>query len=137
MPRTDVEPLASCELTHRVEEHDLASRLRIAGSGEFPPVYATSRMIALMESAAAKCLEPLLDPGELSVGVTVEVKHTAPSPSGVDVTASARFVGRDGKLFRFEVAARDPAGEIGTGTHLRAIVQIDRIVQGAERRRGA
>jgi predicted thioesterase len=134
MPRSDAEPLPSAQASLLVREVDLASNLSIPHSGVYPPVLATTRMIALMEVAAAKCLEPLLEPGELTVGVTVEVLHTAATPPGVDVTATARYVGRDGKLFQFEVEAVDPGGEIGRGRHARAIIDAQRLLQGAAKR---
>jgi predicted thioesterase len=66
--------------------------------------------------------------------VTIDVSHTAATPLGVKVTAAARYLGRAGKLFVFEVVARDPGGEIGRGTHKRAVVSIERLVAGADRR---
>jgi fluoroacetyl-CoA thioesterase len=94
-------------------------------------------MIALMELAAARALQPLLQPGELSVGVSVDIRHTAATPLGLEVVAEARFVAREGKAYLFEVSASDPGGEIGRGTHRRAIVSTERLLQGAARRRAA
>jgi len=91
-------------------------------------------MVALMELAAARVLRPNLRAGELSVGVSLDVVHTAATPLGATVTATAKFVGRDGKLFLFEVSAADNAGEIGRGTHKRAIVTTERLVAGAAQR---
>ncbi len=92
-------------------------------------------MIALMELAGARLLHPLLQPGEMSVGAHVDVSHTAATPIGAKVTASATYRRRDGKLFVFDVVAHDPAGEIGRGTHKRAIVSRDRLIAGAAKRR--
>ena len=114
-------------------EH-LASALPIEMGDAFPKVFATARMIGLMEIAAARVLQPLLSPGELSVGVTVDITHTAPTPPGVTVTATARYAGREGKLFLFEVSAGDPGGEIGRGWHKRAIVASERLESGAAKR---
>jgi predicted thioesterase len=108
--------------------------LNLEPGDTFPAVFATSRMVALMEVAAARVLRPHLREGELSVGVTVDVVHTAATPPGATVTATARFVGKDGKLFLFEVSATDDAGEIGRGTHKRAVVAAERLVAGAARR---
>jgi predicted thioesterase len=91
-------------------------------------------MVALMEVAAARVLRSHLREGETSVGVSVDVVHTAATPPGAAVTAAARLVGRDGKLFVFEVSAADNAGEIGRGTHKRAVVTAERLVSGAARR---
>ena len=113
---------------------DLASSLPIEMGDQFPAVLATARMVALMEIAAARVLQPLLGPGELSVGVTVEISHTAPTPPGAEVTTTARYAGREGKLFLFEVSATDPGGEIGRGWHKRAIVISERLQAGAAKR---
>jgi len=117
-----------------VGPQDLASSLPIEMGDSFPPVLATARMVALMEIAAARVLQPLLGPGELSVGVTVDITHTAPTPLGAEVTATARYDRRDGKLFLFEVSATDPGGEVGRGWHKRAIVSSERLQQGAAKR---
>ncbi|HEY1433758.1 MAG TPA: thioesterase, partial [Thermoanaerobaculia bacterium] len=110
------------------------SAFRLGPEDAFPPVFATARLVALMELAAARLLAPHLGVGELSVGVTVDVAHTAATPEGVDVEAAARYLGRDGKLFVFEVIARDRGGEIGRATHRRAIVSSGRLAAGAARR---
>ena len=121
---------ASASLT--VASSDLASVL--SPDDAFPPVFATSRMVAVMEIAAARVLSPHLRAGELSVGVSLDIKHTAATPPGATVTATATLVGREGKLFLFEVSAADNAGEIGRGTHKRAIVNTERLVASAAQR---
>lgn len=114
----------------------LASSISGETGDEFPPVLATARMIALMEVAASRVLIPLLGPGELSVGVTVDITHTAPTPLGAEVTATARYAGREGKLFLFEVSCADKGGEVGRGWHKRAIVSSERLQAGAAKRAG-
>ncbi|HEX3695354.1 MAG TPA: hypothetical protein VH374_08185 [Polyangia bacterium] len=73
----------------------------------------------------------------MSVGVSVDIVHTAATPPGATVVASARFTGREGKLFVFAFEARDGGGEIGRGTHRRAIIDAKRLVEGAARRNSA
>jgi fluoroacetyl-CoA thioesterase len=114
-----------------VSEADLASALRFEATDVYPPVFATSRMVALMEVASSRILTPLLELNELSVGVAIDVSHTAPTPANVKVKATAQYTGRDGKLFVFEVTACDAGGEIGRGTHKRAVIVTDRLVQRA------
>jgi predicted thioesterase len=113
---------------------DLASALDVDADNRYPAVFATSRMIGLMEIACAKCLVPLLAPGELSVGVVVDVTHTAATLPGATVTATARYLGPVGKRHRFEVVVTDPGGEVGRGHHERAIVNLERLLEGARRR---
>jgi len=118
-----------------VEESDLACALSPAHLDSFPKVFATARMVALMEMAAARAMKAVLEEGELTAGVLVNVTHTAATPVGATVTATARFVGMQGKFYGFEVSASDDAGEVGKGTHQRAIVQHSRLLEGAARRR--
>jgi fluoroacetyl-CoA thioesterase len=133
MSEPAVDSTASAHFT--VAPSDLASALNLEPADAFPPVFATSRMVALMELAASRVLRPHLREGETSVGVSLDVTHTAATPPGATVTATARFTGRDGKLFVFEVLAADNAGEIGRCTHKRAVVATERLVAGAARRR--
>ena len=132
MTEPAIDSTASASLT--VALSDLASVLNLEPEDAFPPVFATSRMVALMELAAARVLRPHLREGEVSVGVSVDVVHTAATPPGATVTATAKFLRRDGKLFLFEVSATDDGGEIGRGTHKRAVVAVERLVAGAARR---
>jgi fluoroacetyl-CoA thioesterase len=130
-----IEEGATATATLTVAPHDLASVLNFEPGDEFPEVFATSRMIALMEVAAARVLRPIQQEGQLSVGVSLDVMHTAATPLGGRVTATATFVRREGKLFVFEVTAADDAGEVGRGTHKRAIISAERLLAGAAQRK--
>lgn len=130
----ELETNATASATLVVEEQDLASNISRDPQDRFPPVFATARMVALMETAAARVLSPVLEANELSVGVFIQVSHTAATPLGITVTAHAQYIGREDKLFIFEVWAEDLGGEIGRGIHKRAVVNVDRLVAGATRR---
>ena len=125
----------SAEAELVVQASDTAHALAQSPGDDFPKVFATSRMIALMEVAASRLMKPMLNEGELSVGVSLDVKHSAPTPIGARVTARATYLGPEGKLFRFKVEAEDEGGSVGNGEHTRAIVLTERLVAGAERRR--
>lgn len=124
----------SAEAALKVQFGDTAAALCLSPEDSFPPVFATSRMIALMEIAAARLMKPLLQEGQLSVGVGVDVSHTAATPIGHTVRAIATFLGHEGKLLRFKLQAFDAAGPIGEGEHTRAIVATERLMVGAMRR---
>lgn len=128
----EVNAIASAQLV--VEPQDLASSISQDPQDTFPPVFATARMVALMETAAARIFHPYLQSGEFSVGVSVNVSHTAATPLGILVAAYARYIERENKLFVFEVWAEDAGGEIGRGIHKRAVVMSDRLLSGAKRR---
>ena len=135
MAKPDVAPAKIAEASWIVAESDLASALSQDHRDTFPDVFSTARMVALMELAAARALAELLEDGELSVGVLVNVTHTAATPPGARVTAEARYTGREGKFYCFDVLARDDSGEIGRGKHQRAIIRTQRLLEGASRRR--
>ena len=126
---------AKASVSRTVAASDLASALSDDHRDQFPDVFATARMVAFMELAAAQVLRPLLADGELSVGVTVDVTHSAATALGDTIRATATYFGREGKLYIFEVTAEDAAGEIGRGTHRRAIISTSRLLEGADRRR--
>lgn len=105
-----------------VKKEDLASSLNIDHSLQFPKVFSTSRMIALMECAAAKAMISMLQPSELSVGIEVNINHISASPLEMAVYAIAKLIKADKNQFYFQVEAFDSDGLIGSGTHVRAIV---------------
>ncbi len=122
------------QFDYMVQSRDLAKELSIDDNDDFPEVFATSRMVALMELAAARLMKPLLKEGELSVGVNVNVNHLAATPNKEVVRSVATFKGMEGKLYKFEVALFDNGGKAGFGTHTRAIVKTERLLQGAQGR---
>ena len=122
------------EATLVVGASDSARRLALETGDDFPDVFATSRMIALMEVAAARAMREILNDGQLSVGVNVTVRHVAATPIGGTVSARATFIGMEGKLYRFAVQAHDSGGLIGEGEHTRAVVSTERLMSGALKR---
>lgn len=132
--------LPELTVTHVVADTDLAPAVAASGTGGgpehnlFPHVLGTARLISLMERAAARAMEPMLLPGELTAGVVVRVDHHAASPLGATLRMTARYLGPEGKFHRFEVVAHDDAGEIFRGVHSRAIVEAQRLEKGAGRR---
>ncbi|KAA0575190.1 thioesterase [Azospirillum sp. B21] len=103
----------------------------------YPQVLATPVMIAEMERACAALLRPVLQSGELSVGARLDVSHTAPTPVGGQVRTSARFTGREGALYWFNVWSEDAGGKIGQGRHARAILPQSAIESRAAERAGS
>lgn len=118
----------------KVKNSDLASNLNISKDDGFPDVFATARLVALMECSAAKILIPFLKEGELSVGVNVNVTHLAATLEGDIAVSTATFDGMEGKLYKFSIEVVDSGGKIGIGTHTRAIVSTERLMSGAKKR---
>ncbi|WP_027717447.1 thioesterase family protein [Desulfovirgula thermocuniculi] len=95
-------------------------------------VFATPAMIGLMENAALSAVDPLLEPGQMTVGIKVDVEHLAATPVGMKVTARAELVEIDGRRLVFRVEAFDEKEQIGRGTHVRFIVNTERFLSRAE-----
>lgn len=117
-----------------VERDDSAKALVRAPGDDFPDVFSTSKMVALMETAAARAMRNELADGQLSVGVDVRIRHLAATAIGVEVYSRATFLGMQGKLYRFRVHAYDEGGLIGEGEHTRAVVTAERLRNGAAMR---
>ncbi|WP_299682008.1 hypothetical protein [uncultured Roseobacter sp.] len=99
-----------------------------------PPVFGTPFMIADMERACADLLIQALCDGEVSVGVTIDVRHLAPTPVGAEVISTATFTGQDSALSWFDVQSTDTTGKIGEGRIARAIVRPDTLLAKADAR---
>jgi len=98
------------------------------GSGNLP-VFATPMMIALMERAACEAIAGSLEAGQSSVGTQVNVAHTAASPLGAQISATATVTQTEGRQVQFELTAHCGAQEIGRGTHTRFIIDAERFMQ--------
>ncbi|CAA2138685.1 thioesterase family protein [Hyphomicrobium sp. ghe19] len=107
-----------------VTEERLATKV---GSGDVP-VFASPMLIALMEAAAVDCLDGHLPDDHQSLGVHLNVAHTAPTPIGFTVTAKATLKAVDGRKLTFDVSASDGAEQIGSGVHTRIVVDTPRFM---------
>jgi len=56
------------------------------------------------------------------------VEHTAASPTGSEITATAVINDISGRKVEFTVTANDSTGEIGKGKHTRVIVDAERFM---------
>ncbi len=101
------------------EEHTAPS----IGSGKVR-VLATPVMINLIEAAALKAIEHLLQPGYQSLGTHLDVHHVAATPVGMRARAIAEVMKVDGRRVTFKVEARDEKDLIGHGTHERVVVNV-------------
>jgi fluoroacetyl-CoA thioesterase len=95
---------------------------------EMPTVFATGFMVGLMEWTCLKVLEPHLDAGEGSLGIHMNVSHTAATVPGQTVTVDAECTKVAGRRVTFHVKAHDGIELIGEGEHQRVIVPWARFV---------
>lgn len=95
------------------------------GSGKVD-VFGTPAMVALMEEASINTVDKNLPEGFATVGIDLNIKHTAATPKGMNITASAELIEIDGKRLVFKVEAFDEIEKIGEGTHQRFIIELDK-----------
>ncbi|GAA3980611.1 thioesterase family protein [Thermobifida alba] len=117
----------TAELT--VTDADTAAAL---GSGDVP-VLGTPRVLALAEAATVAALAGRLDAGRTTVGTEVRLAHTAPTPVGARVVATAHLVRVEGRRLAFEVAVTQEGRQVAVGTVERVVVHRERFLAGARR----
>lgn len=107
---------------------------KMMGSGTLD-VFATPALIALMEETCWTSVAGRLEPGSGTVGTLLEIKHTAPTPVGMEVTCESTLTEVDGRRLVFEVTARDAKGIVGEGRHERFIIQNEKFQAKANAKR--
>lgn len=110
---------------------DLTAREFGSGGVE---AFGTPAMVAFMEEAALSMIDPQLDKNETTVGISVNIRHLAPTPVGDEVTVKATLDKIEGKKLSFTVEAYDSQNKIGEGTHERFIVNIYKFMSTMQRR---
>jgi len=90
-----------------------------------PMVYATPMMILEMELVSGDAINAYLEPGWITVGTEVDIRHLAATPVGATVRTTARVIAVERRLIRFEVEAFDEKRRIGEGRHARGLVNVE------------
>ncbi len=101
----------------------------LAAFADMPPVFATAMMVGFVEATCIELMAPHLDDGEHSVGIDVNLTHSAATPVGLGVRAEVTLSEVDGRILTFNVKAFDDAGPIGEGVHKRAVILKDRFME--------
>lgn len=97
---------------------------------EMPDVLATGFMVGLVEWACIEAINPHIDwPREQSVGIRVDLDHTAATPPGCRVTIKGTLTAVEGRKLTFDIQADDGIDQISRGTHQRFIVDAERFNQ--------
>jgi predicted thioesterase len=90
-----------------------------------PMVYATPMMILEMELASGDANRGQLQPGWVTVGTEVDIRHLGASLVGSTVRTTAKVVAVERRVIRFEVEAFEGARKIGDGRHARGLVNVE------------
>lgn len=103
------------------------------GSGRIA-VLATPVMINIIEAAALAAVEHLLPAGHQSLGIRLDISHTAATPVGLRVIATAEVTRIEGRIISFRVTAHDEFERIGGGSHERVVVSVARFDERVQRK---
>ncbi len=88
-----------------------------------PRVLATGYMVGLFEWACIQALNPHLDwPREQTVGIHVDLSHTAATPPGLTVTVRGMLEKVEGRKLTFSLTADDGVDTISQGHHVRFVI---------------
>ena len=90
-----------------------------------PMVFATPMMILEMELASGDAINKFLEPGWITVGTEVDIRHLAASPVGATVRTTSKVIAVERRVIRFEVEAFDERRRIGEGRHARGLVNLE------------
>lgn len=88
-----------------------------------PKVLATGFLVGLIEWTCIQAVLPHIDwPHEQTVGIGIQLQHTAATPPGFSVTVSVTLKEVAGKRLNFEFSAKDGVDDICSGTHDRFVI---------------
>jgi predicted thioesterase len=91
-----------------------------------PNVFATPALGGLMERVSAELIDEHLQPGEQSVGISMDLKHMAATPLGMEVRVKTEITAVEGRKLTFHLEAYDEVEKIGEASHERFIIQADK-----------
>ena len=98
------------------------------GSGNVG-VYATPKMVLLVERTCHNLLADYLPQGHVSVGIEINLKHLAPTPIGDVVHIHCEIKEVNGDRITLSAEIRDSEELVGIAEHRRAIIDVERFLQ--------
>ena len=85
-------------------------------------VLATPDMVRLVEQTAIQAVQPLLKPGQATVGTRIDIAHLAGTPEGMTVTVAVELTAVDRRRLSFRFEVHDEVEKVGEGTHERFVI---------------
>lgn len=105
------------------------------GSGELN-VFSTPALAALVEKACWTAVAPELDPGCGTVGINLNLAHTAATPVGMAVHCECTLTAVEDRKLTFTARCYDDVGEVGHAEHQRFIIDNERFMKKANAKAG-
>ncbi|MGB7912914.1 MAG: thioesterase family protein [Desulfobaccales bacterium] len=100
-----------------------------------PEVFGTPFLGGLFEGVCAELIAAHLGAGEQSVGISMNLKHLAATPLGMEVRAVAEVSQVDGRKITCKVEGFDEKEKIGEAVHERFIINAEKFNQKVEAKR--
>jgi len=92
-------------------------------------VFSTPSMTQFVEMASQRLAAPHLKPGQGQVGVSVSIRHLAPTPIGKKVRADVELTGIDRRRLTFKVKVFDDVEQVGEAEHERFVIDVDKYIE--------
>ncbi len=92
-------------------------------------VFSTPSMTLLVEMASHQLAAPHMKPGQGQVGLSVNIRHLAPTPIGKKVRADAELVAIDRRKLTFKVKVTDDIEQVGEAEHERFVIDVDKYIE--------
>ena len=87
------------------------------------PVVGSNQLLSLMESACSTAIIEFLDFGETTITTSSQVDISGAAGVGIEIYATARCLGLDENILKFEVEVHQVARLIATGLITRKFVE--------------
>jgi fluoroacetyl-CoA thioesterase len=92
-----------------------------------PKVFATGFLVGLFEFSCIKALNPHLDwPKEQTVGIGMNLTHTAATPEGMTIIVKGKLEKMEGRKLTFSLEAYDDVDKISEATHDRFVINAEK-----------
>jgi fluoroacetyl-CoA thioesterase len=92
-----------------------------------PEVLATGFMVGLIEWACIQAVNLYLDwPKEQTVGIGINVTHSAATPPRLTVTVKVKLERVEGRKLTFSISADDGIDTISKGIHERFVIDVEK-----------
>jgi fluoroacetyl-CoA thioesterase len=130
MPKDSLRPGLAYSETIKVTDRLIVPEMAdyFTNFASMPPVLATAYLVAFVEWTCVRAIADHLLEGEASLGIHVDLSHTAATPTGMRATAAIELVEMNGRKLRFKVACRDERDEICAGFHERFVIDQPRFL---------
>ena len=92
-----------------------------------PKVFATGFLVGLFEFSCIKALNPHLEwPKEQTVGIGMNMTHTAATPEGMTITVKGKLEKMEGRKLTFSLEAYDDVEKISEAIHDRFVINAEK-----------